>query len=140
MTGIIRTTCVTRDRVKHCTGMYYGATYSSSRAHYSYLHWGFTGTNRRHSARASDGVVTAVVTWLILIFVKRILNISILVCGSNASTSPSISCSWQVLQTTVLPMLNQSLAPAIFHDTDRIAAAPSPSDVTSLTLDDPLRV
>lgn len=46
---------------------------------------------------------------------KRILSISILVCGSNANTSPSISFSWQVLQSTVLPMLNQSLAPAIFH-------------------------
>lgn len=61
---------------------------------------------RRATPRATIGAAR--------FFVKRILSISILVCGSNANTSPSISCSWQVLQSTVLPMLNQSLAPAIF--------------------------
>lgn len=45
---------------------------------------------------------------------RRILSISILVCGSKASTSPSISCSWQVLHSTVLPIVNQSFEAAIF--------------------------
>lgn len=71
--------------------------------HYASLH--SVGMDARHR-RCRRRSVT--------VFIKRILSISILVCGSNASTSPSISCSWQVLQSTVLPMLNQSLAPAIF--------------------------
>ena len=71
---------------------------------------------RRKRTRATTViVVTVVVVSQCRFCVKRILSISILVCGSNANTSPSISFSWQVLQSTVLPMLNQSLAPAIFH-------------------------
>ena len=71
---------------------------------------------RRKRTRATTVVViTVAVVGRCRFCVKRILSISILVCGSNANTSPSISFSWQVLQSTVLPMLNQSLAPAIFH-------------------------
>lgn len=68
-----------------------------------------------------------------IFFFKRILKINILVGGSNAITSPSISLSWHVLQTTVLPMLNQSLAPAIFDcqncDRSRRPLVVAPCDI-----------
>lgn len=45
----------------------------------------------------------------------HILNISILVDGSNAITSPSIFCLKHVVQATILPIEKHSLTPAILH-------------------------
>lgn len=45
---------------------------------------------------------------------KRILKINILVDGSKAKTSPSITCLKQVVHETVLPIEKHSLTPAIF--------------------------
>lgn len=49
--------------------------------------------------------------WVLL--EKRILKINILVDGSKAKTSPSITCLKQVTHETVLPIEKHSLTPAI---------------------------